>query len=208
MAVKKVRAVIAPTPGTVTMCRHVSLPRARRTSSSSSGFLRSPATRHAASNAAMAARTSGSVGQTCAGTGSRRRAAAVCRRRACCAARCSSKTGKVRHYQPLIERIIPQTERRVLASRTGAGQRQAGQPVRAACRHHPQGQRSRVRSQAQPDHRPERLDLGCGGRDGQASGQRAAAAHARASHRVLWPSAASGQGPGACGTWRSTNGAA
>ena len=45
------------------------------------------------------------------------------------------------------------------AWRTGAGQRQAGQPVRTPCRHHPQGQRGRVRPQAQPDHRPERLDL-------------------------------------------------
>ena len=41
MAVKKVRAVIAPTPGTVTMRRHVALPRARRTSWSSSALLRS-----------------------------------------------------------------------------------------------------------------------------------------------------------------------
>ena len=54
MAVKKVSAVIAPTPGTVTMRRHVSLPRARRTSWSSSALLRSPATRHAANSAAMA----------------------------------------------------------------------------------------------------------------------------------------------------------
>ena len=63
MAVKKVSAVTAPTPGTVTMRRHVSLPRARRINWSSSALLRSPATRHAASNAAMAARTSGSLGQ-------------------------------------------------------------------------------------------------------------------------------------------------
>lgn len=32
---------------------------------------------------------------------------------------------QVRHYRPLIERIIAQSERRVLASRGGAGRREA-----------------------------------------------------------------------------------
>ena len=49
----------------------------------------------------------------------------------------------------------------------GAGQGQADQPVRAPCRHHRQEQpRGRIRSQAQPDRRSERLDPRCGDRSG------------------------------------------
>ena len=107
--------------------------------------------------------------------------------------------------------------------RGGAGRRQAGQPVRAPCRHHPQGPRGRLRPQAQPDHRPERPDPRPRHRSGQSGRQRAPAADARAPPRALWPAAASGgrrrqlcqsrqpapgQGPAACATWRSTRRAA
>ena len=94
---------------------------------------------------------------------------------------------------PMIEQIIAQTERRVLAGEPVPAA-EAGRPVRAPCRHHPQGPRGRLRPQAQPNHRPQRLDPRCGDRGGQSGRQRAAAADARAPDRILWPGAASGRG--------------
>ena len=43
------------------------------------------------------------------------------------------------HYLPLIERILAQSERRVLRRPASTGRRKAGEPVRAARRHHRQG---------------------------------------------------------------------
>jgi IS5 family transposase len=49
---------------------------------------------------------------------------------ACAAIEAELWRGQVRHYLPLIERLISQAERRVLARRGRAGRREAGQPVR------------------------------------------------------------------------------
>src|SRR5215217_76097 len=105
----------------------------------------------------------------------------------------------VGHDEPLIERVIAQSERRVLCGeavpardklvsllRGGAGSGQAGQLVRDPCRHHRQGQPRRpIRSQAQSDHRPKRLDPRPGDRGRQPGRQRPALAHAGAPHRLV-----------------------
>ena len=66
---------------------------------------------------------------------------------------------KVCHYRPLVGQIISQSERRVLAGEAVPARDKLIEPVRAACRHHRQGQpRRRLRSQAQPDRRQERPD--------------------------------------------------
>ncbi|WP_353824235.1 transposase [Mesorhizobium sp.] len=79
--------------------------------------------------------------------------------------------------------------------RTGPGRREAGEPVRAACRYHRQGQpRRRLWSQDQSDDRSQRTDPRSRHRSGQPSRQRASAANAGAPHRVLRRAGASGGG--------------
>ena len=75
---------------------------------------------------------------------------------------------KVRHYEPLIERIIAQTERRVLAGEPVA----AGDKLVSLFEPHAdiivKGSREvEYGHKAQPDHRPERLDPRPGGRSRQ-----------------------------------------
>ena len=62
---------------------------------------------------------------------------------------------EVRHYQPLVEQIIAQS-RGEFWRRAGAGPRQAGQPVRAACRI--ASRQPRVDYGHSYDHRQTRLD--------------------------------------------------
>src|SRR5271170_2210421 len=95
-----------------------------------------------------------------------------------------------RHYRPLIERIVAQTERRVCDRR----QREDRQPVRAARRHHRQRRpRGSIRPQAQPDHWPERPDPRPGDRARQSGRQRPVLAHAQAPHRLLRRGAPTGR---------------
>jgi IS5 family transposase len=101
---------------------------------------------------------------------------------------------KVEHYRPLIERMIAQTEQRVLA----------GQPVPAGDKlvslFEPhadiirKGREVALWSQAQPDQRPERPDPRPRDRGRQSGRQRAPAADAGAPRHLLWPAAASGGG--------------
>ncbi|WP_411741875.1 transposase [Sinorhizobium medicae] len=74
----------------------------------------------------------------------------------------------------------------------GFGRREAGEPVRAAWRHHRQGQpRRRLRPQTQSDHRQKRTDPRP---RRQPDRQRALAADAGTPHRLLRRAAASGGG--------------
>ncbi len=56
----------------------------------------------------------------------------------------------------LLKRVVEQTERRVCRRRNGAGQREGGESVRAAYRHHLQGRApDALRTQDQPEHRAQ-----------------------------------------------------
>ena len=88
---------------------------------------------------------------------------------------------EVRHYRPLIERVVKQSERRVLAGEQVVGRREAVQPVRTSRRHHRQRQpRPRIWSQTQSGDRQERHDPRSGDRSGQSARQRSAVADAGA----------------------------
>lgn len=86
---------------------------------------------------------------------------------------------QVRHYRPLIERFIRQSERRVLAGEPVPASEKVGQPVRTACRYHRQGSRD-------PEYGHPRF----GDRSPQPGRQRSLAADAGALGRLLGPSAA------------------
>src|SRR3954469_331637 len=101
---------------------------------------------------------------------------------------------KVRHDEPLIERVIAQSERRVLCGEAVP----AGDKLVSLFESHAdiiEGQPRRpIRSQAQPDHRQKRLDPRPGDRSGQPGRQRTAHADAGAPHRRVRRGAASGSG--------------
>ena len=92
-----------------------------------------------------------------------------------------------RHYRPLIERIVGQTERRVFQGETVAATEKI---VSLFSRTPISSSKAAARlntATSSTDHGPQRLDPQPGDRSRQSGGQRPVLAHARAPHRLLWP---------------------
>ena len=82
----------------------------------------------------------------------------------------------------------------------GAGQRQAGEPVRAPRRHHPQGPRGRLWPQAQPDHPAPRVDRCWSAAPATAQRRRAAATAATPATGQAWRADRPTKAPAAAAT--------